>query len=356
MDLKKIREEISRVDYEIIKLLNKRLELALRAKKFKPQVVDKEREKEVIENVKEIPLKLVEKDFSTKLFNDIIAECRGIQTKDRKLVGFQGEHGANAEVAIMRYDSKFVPISCLQFIDVVEAVKNGSFDLGFLPVEDSVEGGVSEVNDLLIDHELYICGEIKEPLNYALLTLPEIDYRGIKVVYSHQQALAQCGGFIARNHLEARPYYNAAGAARMIAESKPRASAAIAGTLCAALYNLKIIKENIEDNTSCFTRFVLISKEKCKEEGNKCSIAFSTRSDFGELYAILKIFKDAKISLTHIESRPSRLETSRNVFLVDFNGSDRNEKVIKVLAAVKEKAVMYKLLGCYKEAAPASGD
>jgi prephenate dehydratase/chorismate mutase len=350
MDLKNIREEINRVDYEIVKLLNRRVELALRTKKLKSQVVDKEREKQVIENIERIPLQLVNKEFSRKLFNDIITECRGIQMEDRKMVGFQGEHGSNGELAITRYSSKFVPVPSFQFKDVVEGLKNSSIDFGMLPVENSVEGGVSEVNDLLVEHDLFICGEIKQPLNYALLTLPDTDYRTIKVVYSHPQVLSQCSGFIARNNLEARPHYNAAGAARMLAETQPRASAAIASPLCAALHNLSIIKEGIEDDTTNFTRFLLLSNERNGEDGNKCSVAFATGNEFGELYAALKIFSDAGISLTRVESRPSRQVKGNYVFLVDFNGSDRDEKIAKTLAEVEKKAVYYKLLGCYNSA------
>lgn len=350
MDLNEIRDEINRVDYEIVKLLNKRLEMALRAKKFKAQVVDKEREKQVIDNVQKIPLKLVEKDFSTKLFENIISECRGVQMEDRKLVAFQGEHGSHAEVAINDCDQKFVPIPCPQFIDVVEGVEKGHFDLGMLPVEHSPEGEVAEVNDLLIRHDIYVGGELTQPPHYALLTLHETDYRGIKVVYSHPQILAHCKGFIARNHLEARPYYSAAGAARMIAESQLRASAVIATTLCAALHNLVVIKENIEDDNSGWTRYLLITKDKSKEKGDKCSVIFSTNNDFSELYGILKIFNDAKIKLTRIESHPAQTETESVVFLVDFLGCDDDEKIHKVLDEVEKKAVIYKLLGCYKKA------
>jgi len=349
MDLNAIRDEINRVDYEIVKLLNKRLEMALRAKKFKPQVVDKDREKQVIENVQKIPLKLVEKDFSAKLFETIITECRGVQMEDRKLVAFQGEHGSHVEVVINDSDRKFVPIPCPQFIDVVEGVEKGHFDLGMLPVEHSPEGEVAEVNDLLIRHDIYVCGEVIQPPHYALLTLHETDYRSIKVVYSHPQILAHCKGFIARNHLEARPYYSAAGAARMIAESQLRASAVIATTLCAALHNLTVIKENIEDNNSALARYLLITKEKNKEKGNKCSVIFSTTNDFSELYGVLKIFNDAGIKLTRIESHPAHVETGSVAFLVDFLGCAGEEKIQKVLEEVEKKAVMYKLLGCYQK-------
>jgi prephenate dehydratase len=182
------------------------------------------------------------------------------------------------------------------------------------------------------------------------LTLHETDYRGIKVVYSHPQILAHCKGFIARNHLEARPYYSAAGAARMIAESQLRASAVITTTLCAALHNLAVIKENVVDDNSDLARYLLITKEKSKEKGDKCSVIFSTNNDFSELYEILKIFNDAKIKLTRIESHPAQIETGSVVFLVDFLGCDDDEKMHKVLEEVEKKAVIYKLLGCYKKA------
>jgi prephenate dehydratase/chorismate mutase len=350
MELEEVRERIDRIDYEIIKLLNERIELGLRTRKLKPAVEDKEREKQVIENIEKIPLKLVRKEFSKQLFNNIIAETKQKQLENPMLVGFKGEHGASGDVAIHSYDPRMIPIPCVHFSDVVEGIKKGIFNLGIIPVENSLEGGVNEVNDLLIEENLYICGEIKQRLGYALLTLPETDYRVIKEVYSHPQALAECSGFISRNHLEGRPYYDAAGAARLIAESRLRASAAIASTLCAELYNLQIIKEDIEDDTSTYTRFILVGKEKCKEKGNKCSILFSSQNQFGELYGILKIFSEAKINLIRVASHPSRQEQGNWVFLLDFIGSDRDEKISALLEQVEKRAVDYKLLGCYRAA------
>ena len=349
MDLIEIRELINQVDYEIVKLLNTRLELALRTKKLKPQIIDIEREKEVIDNVEKIPLQLVNKSFSKRLFEMIISECRGIQMEDRKLVGFQGEHGSSGELAATRFADNFVPIPCVRFSDVVKGITDGYFDFGLLPVENSIEGGVTEVNDLLIKEDIYICGEIKQPLHYALLTLPNSDYRAIKVVYSHPQVLAHCSGFISRNNLEPRPYHNAAAAARMLAETQPRAAAAIATPLCAALHNLFVVKENIEDDFENYSRFILLSKNPCHFDGNKCSIVFSTKNEFGELYSILKTFSDAHINLTRLESRPSPIKKGNFVFLADFYGSDKDEAVQNVLTQIKSKTVFFKMMGCYKE-------
>jgi len=222
--------------------------------------------------------------------------------------------------------------------------------MGMLPVENSQDGGVSEVNDILINRDLFICGEIKQPLNYSVLTLPDTDYRTIKVIYSHPQVLAQCSGFISRFDLEARPFHNAAASARMLSETKMRATAVIASPLCAALHNLTIIKENIEDDTSNYTRFVLLSKEKFEGEGNKCSIVFTTKNQYGELYAILKIFSDESVNLIRIESRPSQLEKGNYVFMVDFYGSENDQRIKRTLDAVEKKAILYKLLGCYRSA------
>ncbi len=102
-----------------------------------------------------------------------------------------------------------------------------------------------------------------------LLSIEEADYREIRIVYSHPQALAQCRDFLQRNKLEARPYYNSAGATKMLAREKPRAAAVIASSLSAKLYNLEIIKEEIEDQSSNSTRFIILSREAFKEDGDK---------------------------------------------------------------------------------------
>ncbi|MBI4713302.1 MAG: prephenate dehydratase, partial [Planctomycetes bacterium] len=214
--------------------------------------------------------------------------------------------------------------------------------------ENSLEGAVTEVNDLLVGTELKIVAEVKLPIHHSLLSLPETDYREIKAVYSHPQALAQCRGFLSRNNLEPVPFYDTAGAAKMISETRPKAVAAIASRHCAELYDLEIIKDEIEDDKSNFTRFLVLANESAKESGNKCSIVFSTKHEAGTLFAVLKIFSDAGINLTRIESRPIRTDPGKYAFFLDFQGSDRDQKVVRALAEAKQKSVMFKLLGCYK--------
>jgi prephenate dehydratase/chorismate mutase len=340
---------IDLIDFELVKLLNERLELGLRTKKFKKSIADEQREKAVIEKVGNYSLRLVRKDFAQKLFKEIILESKHYQKEDFKLIGFQGEHGANSEVAANSFDADLVMIPCLEFADVFEGVEKGHFDFGIVPVENSLVGAVTEVNDLLLETKLRIYGEVSFPIHHCLMTLPEVDYRELKIVYSHPQALAQCRGFISRNKLEPRPYYDTAGAAKMISKNRPRAAAAIANKLCAELYNLEIIKENMEDHQLNFTRFVILSKEGAREAGDKCSIIFSTKHEAGALFNVLKIFYEAKINLTRIESRPMRNEPKSFAFHLDFQGSDRDAKVAELLDKVKKNTLMFKFLGCYSE-------
>lgn len=350
MDLFEIRKNIDKIDNKIVKLLDQRMELTLRTTRFKKKIQDKNREKEIIDNAAKMPVRFMSKDFIKNFFISIMAESRQLQGRGPKLVGFQGEHGANTEVAILANDPALVPIPCMKIVDVFEGVLRGDFNFGLVPVENSLEGAVVGIDDLLIEHDIFIVDEVKLKINHALLTLPETDFNGIKVVYSHPQAIGQCSRFVRNYHLEAHPFYNTAGAARMLASTMPRASAVIASKLCAEIYDLKIIKENIGDDSSNFTRFIFLSKEKNKEEGNKCSIVFIINSRSGALYNILKLFADSGINLSRIESRPSKTNPENTAFLVDFHGSINDKRVSDTLTALEKKSIMYKLLGCYREA------
>ncbi|MBI2837148.1 MAG: prephenate dehydratase [Acidobacteria bacterium] len=352
MDLNETRRQIDRIDFEIVKLLNMRMELALRARKLKPSVQDPAREMDVLSAARKHSQSVVRPEFSEKLFAGIIDESRQLQAQDLTLVGFQGEHGANSELAVRSLDPSWVPIPCVEFVDVFECVRKGQLDGGVVPVENSIEGGVTQVNDLLVEVDVRITGEIRVPIHHCLLALPDSDYRDIKVVYSHPQALAQCREFLARNKLEPRPFYDTAGSAMMLSRERPKAAAVIANRLCAELYDLEILKENIEDHESNSTRFVVLrGGEGVEQDGNKCSIIFRTAHRSGALFSVLKIFSDAGINLTRIESRPIRQDPGNYAFLLDFQGSSSDVRVRRALEAARGETAWFKFLGCYTEAA-----
>lgn len=351
MNLESIRKKIDQIDYEILKLLNERIELALRAKKFKTTIHDREREKQVLTQLKKYSniLNLVQSDFVEKLYTEIVGENRKIQEKKKTLIGFQGEHGAFSEMAAKNYNKNLVTIPCSEFADVFEGVEKGYLDMGIVPVENSLGGAVTQVNELLIKTNLKVIAAIKLRINHCLLALPDSNYREIRVVYSHPQALSQCRDFLNRHKLEARPYYDTAGAAKMLVKERPKTTATIASKLSAELYNLEIIKEKIEDNSFNYTRFFLLAKEMLKKPANKSSIVFSTPHKAGTLFSVLKIFAEANINLSRIESLPYRNDPGHYVFFLDFQKNNMSNNIDDIIKQVRQKTKMFKYLGCYKE-------
>ena len=342
-----IYKKIDKIDRELLVLLQERMGWVLRSNKFKQTVSDAAVEEEILTRFERLNLDLMERSFTKQLLKTIIEESRRLQQEDRQLVAFQGEHGAYGEVAARKLLPGGAYIPCLEFIDVFRGVEEGYLDLGVVPVENSLEGAVTQVNELLTTTNLKVIGEAKVAVNHCLLATEVTDYREIRQVYSHPQALAQCREFLMRNKLEPRPYYDTAGAAKMLARENPRAAAAIASALSAELYNLEIIKEGIQDGPSNSTRFVLLSREPSADEGEKTSIIFATAHEAGRLFAVLQLFAEANINLTRIASMPLRSDPDNYSFFLDFEGSDKDEKVIRLLNQMEDLTISMKNLGSY---------
>jgi prephenate dehydratase/chorismate mutase/prephenate dehydratase len=133
----------------------------------------------------------------------------------------------------------------------------------------------------------------------------------------------------------------------MLMETRPKASAAIASKLAAGLYNLEILKENVEDLDRNLTRFIVLSRQNNPEDGDKCSIIFSTEHKAGTLFRVLEVFAKNNINLTRIESIPD--EPGNYAFFLDFVGSNKDKNIIEALDEVKEITRSIRLMGCYKE-------
>ena len=342
-----IYKKIDKIDRELLVLLQERMGWVLRSNKFRQTVSDAEVEKEMLTRFERLNLDLIERSFTKQLLKTIIDESKRLQQEDRQLVAFQGEHGAYGEVAARKLLPGGAYIPCMEFIDVFRGVEEGYLDLGVVPVENSLEGAVTQVNDLLTSTSLKVIGEAKVAVNHCLLATDVTDYREIRQVYSHPQALAQCREFLMRNKLEPRPYYDTAGAAKMLARENPKAAAAIASALSAELYNLEIIKEGIEDGPSNSTRFLLLSREPYSEKGDKTSIIFATAHEAGRLFAVLQLFAEADINLTRIASMPLRSDPDNYSFFLDFEASDKDKTVIRLLNKMEDLTISMKNLGSY---------
>jgi len=347
MRLKHIRKQIDAIDDRILQLLQARMEQVLVANRHKNEVEDPHREQEIFDRIRAGIASLIKGEFGEKLFALIIEESKRLQNEGRRLMAFQGEHGAYGEEASRAWNSQMVPFPCAAFEDVFECVRSGSCDAGIVPVENTLGGSVEQVNRLLIRTDLCVAGAVALPIRHCLLALPDADHREIRSVYSHPQALSQCRRFLARNHLDGISYPDTAGAARMLSEKMPKRSAAIASRLCAQMYRLEIIKENIQDLEKNITRFLVLSREPAPEKGDKCSIAFATEHKAGTLFNVLHAFANKGINLTRIESIPN--EPGDYAFFLDFEGSDRDPPVVEALAQVKQMTTRFRLMGCYAE-------
>ena len=348
MNLNLLRENIDRIDRQILKLLNDRMQQAAMIRKFKEKIEDKEREQKVLNKVTNSPHSLLDSAFIEKLYKIIIEESKHIQEASHTVIGFQGEPGAYSEEAAKKWRGDVVAVPCLEFADVFEGVEKGLFDYGIVPVENSLGGSIGDVNNLLLKNNTKVVSAIEIIISHCFMALPGSDYREIRTVYSHIQALSQCRGFLNRNKLDPVTYYDTAGAAKMISGKQLKGAGAIANKLAANLYNLEIIKENIQDKDDNRTRFFIIAKEdNVSEKGEKCSIVFFTEHKSGTLFSVLKIFADKGINLTRIESIPNG--AGEYAFFLDFVFDEDNPEIHRLFEEVKKITTGFKVLGFYHE-------
>jgi prephenate dehydratase len=274
-------------------------------------------------------------------------------------VAFQGERGAYGEIATLQYFPHVKPLPLKSFQDVFDAAENGEVEYIVVPVENSIEGSINEIYDLLLQTKMNVVGEIYQRVKHCLIA--NRGAKTIRYVHSHPQALAQCRAYLQKKGFKPIPTYDTAGAAKMIKESKRADSAAIASKRAAELYGMEILDEGIEDRKNNYTRFLVLSPKKKKSgksdlhNGNrrqhhKTSIIFSVRHIPGALFGILGEFAIRKINLTKIESRPTKETPWEYNFYVDFEGHLQNKAVHEALLSIKTKTAYIKILGSYKKA------
>lgn len=264
-------------------------------------------------------------------------------------IAFQGERGAYSEMAIMLNFPASTAIPLKTFHDVFETVKNHRNEIAVVPIENSIEGSVSETYDLLLQDKIYVSGEIFQRINHCLIVNKE--YKKIINVYSHPQALGQCRDYIQSKKLEPIPAFDTAGAVKFIKENKMMKSAAIASRRAAEIYEMHILEEGIEDKKNNFTRFFVISKQLVDKPSGKdrTSIIFALEHKPGSLYQVLKEFSRKSINLTRIESRPTKETPWEYYFYVDFDGHYNDQKVKMTLDKIKTQTKFFKLLGSYQK-------
>jgi len=268
----------------------------------------------------------------------------------RKVVAFQGIHGANSELAVRQHFGDAVDVyPCHSLTDLFEAIhNNGAVTYGMLPVENALAGAVSKAYELLMDSDLRIQADVILHVHHALLAIPGTKLEDLRCVRSHPQALAQCERYLKRNNLEPVPWYDTAGAAKDLAANPEPHAGAIATELAGRLYNLDVLDTQIEDVEYNFTRFFVVGNEDPpRGEYNKTSLVFATRNTPSALYDCLGEFARQNINLTKIESRPRRNRPWEPVFYLDFEGHWQDANVQEALTRLLQRASFVKMLGSY---------
>jgi len=353
--LAQIRDRIDELDGQLQDLLNARARAAQDVARIKlasdPDAVfyRPEREAQVLRMVKQRNTGPLGDEAVTRLFREIMSECLALELPLR--VGFLGPEGTFTQAAALKHFGHAVkPVPMAAISDVFQEVESGGCHYGVVPVENSSEGVVSHTLDMFLNSPLKICGEVTLRIHHNLLG-SNANLGDLKVVYSHQQSLAQCRRWLDRHlPLVERIAVGSNAEAARLATQTPHAGA-IAGSTAAELYGLQVLAPNIEDEPGNTTRFLVIGQQSVPASGDdKTSLLLSTRNEAGGLYRLLAPLSEHGISMTRIESRPSRRGNWDYVFFVDINGHREDEKVALALAALRQQAGMYKELGSYPKA------
>jgi prephenate dehydratase len=268
-----------------------------------------------------------------------------------KKIAYLGPPGTFTEEAALLYDgsAQLIPVPTIP--GVASAVSSGMAEEGVVPIENSLEGSVTDTLDLLIhDSTLLIMKELVLPVEHQLLVKPGTEISDIKVLYSHPQSLGQCRRFIERVLPKAdvvAALSNAAAVQDMMEASTP--AAAIGTRRAAELYGAEILAKEIQDHASNVTRFVVLaSDDHPPTDADKTSICFSFADDRpGELVEVLQEFSQRNINLAKVESRPSKESLGKYIFLIDMEGHREDHQVSEALERVRERASMLKVFGSY---------
>ncbi|AGA90099.1 chorismate mutase, clade 2 [Thioflavicoccus mobilis 8321] len=353
-ELAQIRDRIDAIDHQLMDLITERAVCARKIAKIKIAAGDwqfyrPEREAQILRRIKaENPGPLGDEEM-TRLFREIMSACLALEQP--LTVAYLGPAGTFTQTAALKHfgrSVKTVPLGTIP--EIFREVEAGSVHYGVVPVENSTEGVVSHTLDSFVASPLFICGEVCVRIHHFLLSR-ETTLSAVNAVYSHQQSLAQCRGWLDRNLPQAEriPVASNAEAARLVAE-RP-GTAAIASEAAAEIYALDILAKRIEDEPDNTTRFLIIGRADAPMSGDdKTSLLLACRNEAGGLHAMLTPLVDHDISMTRIESRPSRRGVWDYVFFVDIMGHRENPAVLAALEHLKRETLFVKVLGSYPEA------
>ena len=365
-ELDAVRNKIDTIDREIQELINLRASCAQKVAEIKMKEVESartsgeahsevqfyrpEREAQVLRSTMERNKGPLDSSNMAHIFREIMSACLALEHPMQ--VAYLGPEGTFTQAAAIKHFGHAVISQPQASIDnVFSQVELGRCQYGVVPVENSTEGMVSHTLDNFIDSPLKICGEVEMRIHHHLLVGPNTNSSDISRICAHQQSLAQCRNWLDKHwpNIERIAVSSNGEAAKMALENL--GFAAVAGDMAVEQYQLEKLAENIEDYADNSTRFLVIGRENIDPSGtDKTSVVVSSRNRPGALYALLEPFHKAGISLTRIDTRPSRTETWAYVFFIEFEGHVQEKTIRHIIDNLEEQSILFKPLGSYPKA------
>ncbi len=361
-NLQQVRAEIDALDRQIQELLGQRAACARQVAVIKtaealaedhpddPLFYRPEREAQVLRRIREQADGPLPQASLAAIFREIMSACLALEYPLQ--VAYLGPEGTFTQAAAIKHFGHAVLNRPAPSIDAVFAlVESGECHYGVVPVENSTEGMVSHTLDNFMESSLHICGEVEVRIQHHLLVAAGVELAGIERIHAHQQALAQCRNWLDQHcpKVERVAVFSNGEAARLAA-AEP-GCAAVAGDLAAEKYKLQALASNIEDQADNTTRFLVVGRETVAPSGrDKTSLIVSSRNKPGALYKLLAPFGAAGISLTRIDTRPSRTEKWAYVFFIEFEGHLQDQKIADIVSELEEQSILLKPLGSYPAA------
>lgn len=269
-------------------------------------------------------------------------------------ISFQGEFGANSDMASRDMFPDMEPLPCPTFEDAFQALENGDSDLAMIPIENTIAGRVADIHYLLPESRLHIVGEYFMPIRFQLMVMPGVEREEIRTVHSHIHALGQCRKIIRANGWKAVVAGDTAGAAKLVSEKGDRSMAALAPRLAASLYGLDILAENVEDTENNVTRFVVLSRDEKWVQRNEAddvivtTFVFNVRNIPAALYKAMGGFATNGINMTKLESYQLGGKFVATQFYADIEGHPDDAPVRRALEELRFFSEKVRILGTYK--------
>lgn len=350
LKIEELRKKIDSIDSRLLKLLSQRGNIARKIgeikKKNESRIHVPHREEEILKRIERENRGPFSSSVMKNFFKEIISATRALE--EPLAISCLGPEASFSHLASLKHFGKTAKIFTKPFFkDVFDDVEKNISSYGVVPIENSYEGTVNETLDLFLDYSLKITGESFLRVNHNLMNLSG-KASDINTIVSHPQPVAQCREWLAKNMplVKIEMVSSTSMAARIASED--RTKAAIASKMAIEIYGLMSVYDHIEDSCNNFTRFLIIGKEFNKKTDNdKTSIIFAVNDKAGALHDALSFFSENQISLTKIESRPSKKKPWEYIFYIDFIGHIENRQVKKTLSKLGNNCFFLNILGSY---------